>query len=710
MPRVTNIQQRGGTAAQWAAANPVLAEREIGLEADTLKLKWGDGTTAWNSLPYFTSRPASDESRGYLNSGKSINGLVVKQGTAPTVVTSATAMGGKAIAKNGSLHGWWEDMNGLTEFDPQTLYRFTVRVRVATAQTNGAGKGFYFGPVGFADKGVTYINASGANSYSSQQWTTQNSQTDPSGVWVDYVTYVKGWNATPGVGGSGTLTSPRTMYPGTMYFAPGFIVDYNNGNGIWEISHWSVDAIGSEAQAAQNTANSHSAANITSGTINDARLPSRLNTIAATITDWNTTINNGWHMGYNAANAPVANQWFIGRVLAHNSLYVTQTVHQFTADSETDTKTWRRSSTDVAGVRTWGAWYRVFQSATEIQTLIGTHTHPDATGTVAGFMPAADKAKLDGAASGLVNSALVIRDSAGNFSAATPSAAAHVATKGYVDALPAATSSAAGLMPAADKALLDNRATGLVVSTLVARDSTGVFSAGTPTADAHVATKGYVDAGRMTASPGTQFRYIGCVIRFNATSGQFEFINDAGHFPSGVSSVVTYSDRIVVNYSFTGTKVITANVTPDEKLAQQGFTMGPSVGTSSMTIYLGQGGFTDYVTATGSTFTSMNGFVTAMSRSTTTWTFTHDYVDGPIGGQASYRGGAYQAIAEGMGNTTTNVSLWSATTAAQVNPSIQGSGTSYSFWIMRGGTRRVNPLTDLNIQNSNIWISALMEI
>ena len=708
MPRITNIQQRGGTAAQWASANPVLAAREIGLEADTLKLKWGDGTTAWNSLPYFTPRAAADESRGYINSGKSINGIVTKQGIAPTVVTSATAMGGKAIAKSGTGHGWWEDMNGLTEFDPQTLYRFTARVRVATAQTNGGGKGFYFGAVGFSDKGVTYINSSGANSFSSQQWGIQNVQTDASGVWVDYVTYVKGWNATPGVGGSGTLTSPRTLYPGTMYFVPGFIVDYSTGNGVWELSHWSVDAIGSEAQAAQLAVNSHSAANITSGTLADARLPARLNTVAATVTDWNSALTNGWYMGYNIANAPVAGQWFIGRVLAHNSLYVTQTVHQFTADTEADTKTWRRSSTDVSGVRTWGAWYRVFQSATEIQTLLGTHTHPDATATDSGFMPAADKVKLDGAASGLVNSALVIRDSAGNFSAATPSAAAHVATKGYVDNYATATSSADGFMSSTDKAKLDASASGLVPSVLVTRDANSVFSAGTPTADAHVATKGYVDNGRITASPGTQFRQIGCVIRFNATSGQFEFINDAGHFPSGVSSVVTYSDRIVVNYSFTATKVITANVTPDEKLAQQGFTMGPSVGTSSMTIYVGQGGFTDYVTVTGASFTSLNGFVNSMSRSTTTWTFNHDYVDGPIGGLASYRGGAYQAIAEGMGNTTTNVSLWSATTAAQVNPSIQT--VAYSFWIMRGGTRRVNPLTDLNIQNSNIWISALMEI
>lgn len=46
------LQLRRGTAAQWAAANPVLAQGEPGFEYDTGKLKYGDGATAWNSLTY----------------------------------------------------------------------------------------------------------------------------------------------------------------------------------------------------------------------------------------------------------------------------------------------------------------------------------------------------------------------------------------------------------------------------------------------------------------------------------------------------------------------------------------------------------------------------------------------------------------------------------------------------------------------------------
>lgn len=46
------IQFRRQNAAQWTAANPVLAAGELGLELDTKYFKIGDGTTAWTSLGY----------------------------------------------------------------------------------------------------------------------------------------------------------------------------------------------------------------------------------------------------------------------------------------------------------------------------------------------------------------------------------------------------------------------------------------------------------------------------------------------------------------------------------------------------------------------------------------------------------------------------------------------------------------------------------
>lgn len=47
---------RVGTAAQWAAINPTLSANETGTESDTGLSKVGNGSTAWNSLLYYTDR------------------------------------------------------------------------------------------------------------------------------------------------------------------------------------------------------------------------------------------------------------------------------------------------------------------------------------------------------------------------------------------------------------------------------------------------------------------------------------------------------------------------------------------------------------------------------------------------------------------------------------------------------------------------------
>ena len=49
---MTRIQKRRGTAAEWAAANPVLAEGEDGYESDTGRTKIGNGEDQWSDLFY----------------------------------------------------------------------------------------------------------------------------------------------------------------------------------------------------------------------------------------------------------------------------------------------------------------------------------------------------------------------------------------------------------------------------------------------------------------------------------------------------------------------------------------------------------------------------------------------------------------------------------------------------------------------------------
>lgn len=53
----TRIQLRRGTATQWTDSNPILAAGEPGVEPSTGRLKIGDGTRAWDDLPYASPGP-----------------------------------------------------------------------------------------------------------------------------------------------------------------------------------------------------------------------------------------------------------------------------------------------------------------------------------------------------------------------------------------------------------------------------------------------------------------------------------------------------------------------------------------------------------------------------------------------------------------------------------------------------------------------------
>ena len=48
----TRIQHKRADAVRWTSVNPTLAAGEIGVELDTLKIKVGNGITAWNDLAY----------------------------------------------------------------------------------------------------------------------------------------------------------------------------------------------------------------------------------------------------------------------------------------------------------------------------------------------------------------------------------------------------------------------------------------------------------------------------------------------------------------------------------------------------------------------------------------------------------------------------------------------------------------------------------
>jgi Major tropism determinant N-terminal domain len=63
------LQWRRDTAANWASANPTLAQGEAGLETDTGKVKLGNGSTAWASLAYAFALATHAHGAGDITSG-----------------------------------------------------------------------------------------------------------------------------------------------------------------------------------------------------------------------------------------------------------------------------------------------------------------------------------------------------------------------------------------------------------------------------------------------------------------------------------------------------------------------------------------------------------------------------------------------------------------------------------------------------------------
>jgi hypothetical protein len=97
MAVVTQIQLRRGTAANWTSVNPILASGEFGFETDTLKGKVGNGTLAWNSLPYALTGAVGTVTSITAGTGLS-GGTITGSGTIAIDSTVATLTGSQTLA------------------------------------------------------------------------------------------------------------------------------------------------------------------------------------------------------------------------------------------------------------------------------------------------------------------------------------------------------------------------------------------------------------------------------------------------------------------------------------------------------------------------------------------------------------------------------------------------------------------------------------
>jgi hypothetical protein len=123
----TRMQQRRGTAAQWTAANPILAAGEIGFETDTSKFKMGNGSSAWSALTYFANAAELaaivDAAPETLNT---LNELAAALGDDPAFFTNIA----ESIADSIDLHNGTTNVHGIAN-----TALLATTANVATAQT-----------------------------------------------------------------------------------------------------------------------------------------------------------------------------------------------------------------------------------------------------------------------------------------------------------------------------------------------------------------------------------------------------------------------------------------------------------------------------------------------------------------------------------------------------------------------------------------------
>ena len=225
-----DAQQKAATAKSEAIQAASIDATNKAVSAQNVAIAAADAKVAevWKS------------SRGYFNDATTVDGLV-SHGPAPTVVDSATAVGGKAWKSNGA-NGYFVDTRGKMAFDPSSLYRIRARVREVSA-TDGK---FYLGFAGYGADGTTYVNSSGSNAITGQHWLVNGIQIDDSGAWVDVEGYARGYavgNSGPYNGG---ILNPTKLHSGVKYIAPELITDFGGTSaGIVEVSHISVDVVDS---------------------------------------------------------------------------------------------------------------------------------------------------------------------------------------------------------------------------------------------------------------------------------------------------------------------------------------------------------------------------------------------------------------------------------------------------------------------------------
>ncbi|WP_435606732.1 hypothetical protein [Streptomyces ardesiacus] len=144
-------------------------------------------------------------------------------------------------------------------FDPDALYKVTVRLRTTVAPTTGSPT-VYLGLAGVAADGVTRVNTAGANDFSLQHYVVASNQAIAAGTgWTTITGYLKGW-AAAGVNGTGTPRldpkTPGVAHANVRYVRPLIRLLYGaTAGGVQQIDLVTVETVATGVVNAVNIAN-----------------------------------------------------------------------------------------------------------------------------------------------------------------------------------------------------------------------------------------------------------------------------------------------------------------------------------------------------------------------------------------------------------------------------------------------------------------------
>lgn len=263
-----------------------------------------------------------------------------------------------AYTHSTSAHAPKDAQKNQNAFSNITIGKTTIAADTATDTLTMAGSNVTITPDSANDKvtiGITKANVTSALGYTPP--TTDTKYTHPS-----YTARPQGlYKTTVDDKGHVSAVTAVTKTDITALGIPGQDTTYGAaGSGLGLVKSGGDVSISSGVITVNDNSHNHTVANVTGlQGILDGKAPSshgkHIPNTCTSISDWNNAVTNGWYMGNNATNAPVASAWFYGEVIAHNTSYVRQIVYRFATDTNiAGTNNDRYERVQQNG--TWGSW------------------------------------------------------------------------------------------------------------------------------------------------------------------------------------------------------------------------------------------------------------------------------------------------------------------------------------------------------------------